>query len=276
MALTVTMKFMSAVHELVADMVAEGESLDALVADLDEGAWATATPAVGWTIAHQIGHLRWTDQVATVSATDPDAFGEILATAAADPIGFVDAAAGTATTQPPHELLEQWRSARAGLASALVAVPTGTKLTWFGPPMSAASMATARIMETWAHGLDVADALGVVPEPTLRIRAIAHIGVRTRDFSFIVNGRTPPSDEFRVELTAPDGSTWTWGPDDATNRVTGPAVDFCQLVTQRRASADLDLTVHGDGAAQWIGIAQCFAGPPGPGRTPTSTEMSPA
>lgn len=137
-------------------------------------------------------------------------------------------------------------------------------------------MATARIMELWAHGLDVADTLGVTVEPTSRIRAVAHIGVRTRDFAYVVNGRTPPTAEFRVELTAHDGSLWTWGPDDATDRVTGPAIDFCRLVTQRRAPADLDLSVHGDDAAQWIRIAQCFAGPPGPGRAPRSTEMSTA
>ncbi|WP_188489209.1 TIGR03084 family metal-binding protein [Williamsia phyllosphaerae] len=267
---------MTAVESLVADMVAEGESLDALVADLDDDTWRTLTPAVGWTIAHQIGHLSWTDRVATLSAADPDAFADVLTTGAADPAGFVDTAAELAAADAPGDILATWRTNRAELATALVAVPSGTKLSWFGPPMSAASMATARIMELWAHGLDVADTLGVTVEPTSRIRAVAHIGVRTRDFAYIVNGATPPTAEFRVELTAPDGSLWTWGPDDATDRVSGPAVDFCRLVTQRRAPADLDLSVRGDDAAQWIRIAQCFAGPPGPGRAPRSTEMSTA
>lgn len=70
---------MTAVESLVADMVAEGESLDALVADLGDDTWRTLTPAVGWTIAHQIGHLSWTDRVATLSAADPDAFVDVLA-----------------------------------------------------------------------------------------------------------------------------------------------------------------------------------------------------
>jgi uncharacterized protein (TIGR03084 family) len=132
--------------------------------------------------------------------------------------------------------------------------------------MSAASMATARLMETWAHGLDVADALGVTRSPTPRLRSIAHIGVRTRDYAFVVNELPPPVEPFRVELRAPDGSTWTWGPEDASQRVTGSAEDFCYLVTQRRPLDALDIVATGDDAKRWLTIAQAFAGPPGPGR----------
>jgi uncharacterized protein (TIGR03084 family) len=121
-------------------------------------------------------------------------------------------------------------------------------------------------METWAHGLDVADALGVSRPATSRLRSIAHIGVRTRDFAFAINGLAPLADPFRVELRAPDGTAWTWGPDDAPQRVTGSAEDFCMLVTQRRPRSELDVTADGDDAERWLGIAQAFAGPPGPGR----------
>jgi uncharacterized protein (TIGR03084 family) len=132
--------------------------------------------------------------------------------------------------------------------------------------MSAASMTTARLMETWAHGLDVTDALGQPPSVSDRLRHIAHIGVRTRDFAFAQHGLPVPEEPFRVELTAPDGGTWSWGPEDAPQRVTGPAVDFCQRVTQRRHRADLALTATGDDADRWLDIAQAFAGPPGAGR----------
>jgi uncharacterized protein (TIGR03084 family) len=127
-------------------------------------------------------------------------------------------------------------------------------------------MATARMMETWAHGLDVADALGVTRPATARLRSIAHIGVRTRDFAFTVHGLTPPADPFLVELRAPDGDTWSWGPADAAQRVTGSAEDFCFLVTQRRPRSALDVTAEGADAQKWLTIAQAFAGPPGPGR----------
>jgi uncharacterized protein (TIGR03084 family) len=132
--------------------------------------------------------------------------------------------------------------------------------------MRVTSMATARFMETWAHARDVAAALGVELPAHDRVRHVVHIGVRTRDFAFSINGLTVPAEPFRVELNAPDGATWSWGPDDATQRVTGSAEDFCMLVTQRRPKAALDVHAVGTDAEMWLGIAQAFAGPPGPGR----------
>lgn len=250
----------------VADLQAESDELDALVAPLPAEKWATMTPAPGWTIAHQIGHLLWTDRVSLLSVTDEAAFGEALTAAAADPAGFVDAGAEELAALPPAELLASWRDTRRRLHEALLGVADGRKLPWFGPPMSASSMATARLMETWAHGLDVADALGVTRPPTDRLRSIAHIGVRARDYAYMVNGLTPPSEAFYVELRGPGGDTWSWGPPEAAQRVTGSAEDFCFLVTQRRPLSALDVTAVGEDAQQWLGIAQAFAGPPGPGR----------
>ncbi|WIM86686.1 TIGR03084 family metal-binding protein [Candidatus Mycobacterium wuenschmannii] len=252
--------------QIVDDLRAESDELDALVASLPDDRWATPTPAAGWTVAHQIGHLLWTDRGALVSVTDADGFADIVNTALEDPIGFVNTAADELASVPPAELLADWRATRAQLHAELLTVDEGRKLPWFGPPMSGPSMATARLMETWAHGLDVADALGVTRQPTARLRSIAHIGVRTRDFAFVINELAPPAEPFHVELRAPDGELWTWGPDDAAQRVTGSAEDFCFLVTQRRPLGELDVAASGDDAAHWLTIAQAFAGPPGPGR----------
>ncbi len=251
---------------LVDDLAAESDALDALVGPLSVAAWAQLTPAPGWTIAHQIAHLLWTDRVALLSVTDEPAFGETLTQAAANPSGFVDAGADELATEDPATLLSQWRSTRRSLHEQLRMVPEGRKLLWFGPPMSAASMATARLMETWAHGLDVADALGVTRPATDRLRSIAHLGVRTRDFAFGVHGLTLPAEPFHVKLRAPDGGDWAWGPADAAQRVTGSAEDFCLLVTQRRPLSQLDLVAEGPDAQRWLEIAQAFAGPPGAGR----------
>jgi uncharacterized protein (TIGR03084 family) len=251
---------------MVADLRAESDDLDALVAPLTAGRWADPTPAPGWTIAHQIGHLLWTDRVALTAVTDAAGFAEVLASAQADPTGFVDAGAEELAAVAPAELLADWRATRARLHEVLLAVPDGRKLPWFGPPMSAASMATARLMETWAHGLDVADSLGVKRRATERLRSIAHLGVRTRDYAFIVNNLAPPTDPFLVELRGPGGDTWSWGPPDAAQRVTGSAEDFCFLVTQRRPLGALHIAAHGPDAQRWLEIAQAFAGPPGPGR----------
>ena len=248
------------------DLTAEGAELDRLVAELPPTEWTRETPAVGWTIAHQIAHLMWTDEVATLSATDPAAFADVVKQAWQNPIGFVDEGAERLSHEP--DLLARWRKGRAGMVDALRDVAPGRKLDWFGPPMSVASMATARIMETWAHGQDVADTLGVTRALTARIKHVAHIGIRARNFAYSVNNQPPPAEEFRVDLAAPDGSLWTWGPEDAAQRVTGPALDFCLLVTQRRHPADLAVEAVGPDATHWLTIAQAFAGAPGKGREP--------
>lgn len=253
------------------ELTDECAALDALVTDLSPKDWTRPTPAPGWTIATQIGHLAWTDDVALLAATDPQQFDAELQKALHRIDTFVDEAAAERAALPPAVLLAGWRDGRQALRTALEQLPDGAQLPWFGPPMSASSMVTARLMETWAHGQDVADALGVRRRPTDRLRSVAHIGVRTRDFAFAVHGRPAPSEEFRVELSAPDGGTWTWGPQDASQRVTGPALDFCLLVTQRRNRADLALTASGEDATAWLDIAQAFAGPPGAGRPPAAT-----
>ena len=147
-----------------------------------------------------------------------------------------------------------------------------TRLPWYGPAMAAPSFATARLMETWAHGQDIADTFGIVRTPTDRLKHVAHIGVRARAFSYVTNGREVPADDIRVALISPNGETWSWN-DDAgdDNTVTGPALDFCLLVTQRRNVADTALVVTGPLAEDWLGIAQAFAGPPGSGRAPLAS-----
>jgi uncharacterized protein (TIGR03084 family) len=259
---------MAVIDDLLRDLAAEGRALDALVAPLDPAGWRTPTPAPGWTVAHQIAHLAWTDEVAALAARDPEEFNAYLARALqqAGGAGFVDAAAEDGAWLEPAALLATWRAGRLALAEELAAVPSGRKLPWFGPPMGAATMATARLMETWAHGQDVFDALGARREPTARLRHVAHLGVRTRDFAFVQRGMPAPVEEFRIELTAPDGGLWTWGPEDAAERVTGPALDFCLLVAQRRHRDDLAVRAEGAAANAWLGIAQVFAGPSGSGR----------
>lgn len=259
---------MTDIDALLDDLTAEGDELDAVMSTMDETGWRTPTPAPGWTVAHQVAHLTWTDGVAVLAATDVEAFSALLRKAVAEGRSPVDDAAADGAAKPKADLLASWRAGRSDLVSALRAVPAGQKIAWFGPSMSAASMATARLMETWAHGQDVVDALGGHRVPTARLRHVAHIGVRAVNYAFAVHGLDAPDQPFRVELTGPDGERWTWGPDDSPNRITAPALDFCLLVTQRRHPDDLDVTVTGDQAKQWIPIAQAFAGPPGAGRAP--------
>lgn len=251
---------------LLADLDAEGRALRGAVADLDAAGWATATPAAGWDVATSVAHLLWTDRAALAAASDAPAWDALVLQALESPAGFVDDSAHELARLPAPTLLADWDAARAALATALQAVPDGQRMPWFGPPMSAASMATARLMETWAHGQDVYAALGGSPEPTDRIRHVVHLGVRTRDFAYSVHGLTPPAQEFRIELVSPSGESWAWGPQDAAQTVRGSAYDFALLVTQRAHRADTDLAATGEDAQRWLGIAQAFAGPAGGGR----------
>ncbi len=254
--------------DLLADLKAEGDQLFNVVSGLDADGWRTPTPAEGWDISTQTAHLLWTDEVAVVAATDKEAWDGLVLQALGDPDGFVDASAHEVAQLAPQALLARWGAARESLGQALRRLPDGQKMPWFGPPMSAASMATARFMETWAHALDVYDALGTSPTPTDRIRHVAHLGVRTRNFAFSVHDLEPPAEEFRIDLISPSEEQWTWGPEDAKQTVTGSAYDFCLLVTQRVHRDDTDLQAHGADAEQWLGIAQAFAGPSGDGRAP--------
>jgi uncharacterized protein (TIGR03084 family) len=264
---------MTLLDDLLEDLRAEGDLLHAVVSGLDADGWVTPTPAPGWSVATQVAHLVWTDEVAAVSARsaagDDEAqqsWDALVTDAAADPEGFVDAGAHEIAALAPQALLARWGAAREDLARTLRELPAGTKMAWFGPPMSAASMATARFMETWAHSLDVHEALGREPEVTDRIKHVVFLGVRTRDFAFATRGLTPPTEEFHVQLTAPSGETWTFGPQDAPESVTGSALHFAQLATQRVHRDDTDLVATGADAETWLTIAQAFAGPPGEGR----------
>jgi uncharacterized protein (TIGR03084 family) len=254
--------------QILADLQAEGDQLWSTVSGLDDEGWRTPTPAEGWDVATQIAHLLWTDEVAVVAATDKEAWDEVVLAAMADPDGFVDAGAREIARLAPSALLARWGAAREELARTLREYPPDQRMAWFGPPMSPPSMATARFMETWAHALDVYDALGVHFEPTDRIRHVAHLGVRTRGFAFAVHGLDAPADEFRVDLVAPSGEVWSWGPEDAAQTLTGSAGDFCRLVTQRLHRADTDLVATGADVDRWLDIAQAFAGQPGEGRSP--------
>jgi uncharacterized protein (TIGR03084 family) len=260
------------VRSLIADLDAETDQLRETVQTLGEHGWRRSTPAEGWTVATQVAHLLWTDEVAVLAAHsrrsehDKKLWDDVVLDAIADPMGYVDSGALAIAELPRDEVLARWSTAGQALGEALLGFPAGEKMPWFGPPMSPASMATARFMETWAHAQDVYDAAGQRPRPSDRMRHVAHLGVRTRDFAYSVHGQQPPADEFLVQLTAPSGETWSWGPPDAGQTVTGSAYDFCLLVTQRVHRDATDLVATGADAEHWLTIAQAFAGPPGAGR----------
>ncbi|SDH41983.1 TIGR03084 family metal-binding protein [Nonomuraea jiangxiensis] len=253
--------------ELLDDLRAETASLETLLQPLRAQDWELDTPAEGWAIRDQVSHLAWFDDAAVLAVTDPGAF---LATTAG--FGSVDDLVRESRGMPPAELHAWFRAARARSLDVFAELGPRVRVPWFGPAMSAASFVTARLMETWAHGQDVADALGVTREPTVRLRHVATLGFRARPYSFAAHGLPPPGEheQVRVELAMPGGGTWTAGPADAAGVVRGPMLDFCLAVTQRVHLSDTALELSGGPARAWMEIAQAFAGPPGKGRAPRS------
>ena len=256
---------MADLDRIRADLAAEHADLDALVAPLPERSWDVMTPAEPWTVRDQISHLAFFDEQATAASTRPDEFLQGLAALAEDVDAFMNGPLERGRAQTTSEVLAWWREARAEMLEASASLEPGARVPWFGPPMSVASFVSARLMETWAHGQDIVDALDLERAPTDRLKHVAHIGVRARAFSYTTRGLDVPTEDVAVRLTSPTGATWTWN-DDAVQSVSGDALDFCLVVTQRRHVDDTELSRDGALAEEWMSIAQAFAGPPGAGR----------
>lgn len=253
---------------LADDLRLETAQLRSLVELLDSVGWATATPAPGWSIHDQMTHLAYFDGATMTALVDPERFvaeRDEFRSGSDDLTGTI---AARHRGLAPAEVLAWFDAARREMLAAFVGVDASRRVPWYGPTMSAGAALTARIMETWAHGQDIADALGVTRSPTNALRQVAHLGVRALPNSFRTRGLEVPDPPVYVGLRAPDGTVWAWGDSALTNRVEGDALDFCLVATQRRHLADTSLRVEGPVATAWMPIAQAFAGAVGAGRAP--------
>ena len=247
------------------ELLEEYQALADFCDTLTPAQWQTRSTFFGWTPWDEIAHLCYFDETALQSATEPGTFikgmqelgpkmaaGEPISAIARIQYGAFDGAA----------LTKHWRGLHERLVAALRGLDPKARLPWYGPSMSARSFASARLMETWAHGQDIWDVIGRQRAATARLKPIAHIGVTTFGWSFVNRKLPVPPAAPYIALSAPDGSLWTWGEASENNWIRGSAQDFCLLVTQRRNRADTQLTWQGESANQWLSIAQCFAGPP--------------
>jgi len=253
---------------LADDLRLETTVLVAMLEPLDADAWATATPAPRWSIHDQVTHLAYFDGATTTALLDPERFEAERDAARAESDDLTGMVAARHRDLPATEVLAWFDEARGEMLAAFALVEPSHRVPWYGPAMSAGAALTARIMETWAHGQDIADALGVTRPPTRALRQVAHIGVRALPNSFRTRRLEVPDALVHVALRAPDGSTWTWNEPALPDRVEGDALDFCLVVTQRRHLADTALRVDGPVATAWMPIAQAFAGAAGTGRAP--------
>ena len=251
-------------NEILGDLLDEQAALDPIVRALSDADWATPTASPRWTVTDQIAHLTFFDGKAARAIESPERWDEERARlfGAGGDLG-VDELTLTAVRQlPPSARHAAWVRGRDALEHAARGLADDTRVPWYGPSMGAKSFLTARLMECWAHGQDVIDAVGGIRPPSDRLRHVAQMGFATRGWTYLNRGESPPVDDVHLRLTAPSGATWTWGPAHADARVSGPAEDFCLVVTQRRHLDDASLELRGEAAIDWLSKAQTFAGPP--------------
>ena len=234
----------------VADLRDEQAALQALVRACSRDEWLRPTPARRWDVRDTISHLADTDEMAIDTIRGgPYALNGLSARAASgDDVTFQGVM--RARRLPGAAVLAWWERTSALERDLLAALDPASRVDW-GIGMRATSFVSARLMETWAHGLDVHAALGAAPQDTDRLAAVAWLATRALPYAYTVAGREPPSEALRVELTLPSGTTWSFGPDDAPARITGPAGQYCRVFVQRLRAADaVDLRADGDAAVE--------------------------
>jgi uncharacterized protein (TIGR03084 family) len=253
--------------EQAADFLAETNALANLLAPLPDSAFDEATQFKGWTLNDVVRHLHFWNRAAGLQLTNEGELVRLLGAIAG--AGGMRAVERDVVRASGQALRAEWLVTAAEVAVVFAKADPKARLKWAGPDMSARSSITARLMETWAHGQEVFDHLGVERIDHDRIRNIAHLGVSTFGWTYQVRRLELPPAVPYVRLTAPSGAVWTWGEENAANSVTGSATEFCQVVTQVRNVADTKLVVRGHVATKWMSMAQCFAGaaetPPAPG-----------
>lgn len=256
----------------------ESEALFELIKDLDDEALELQTGFKGWTINAVIGHLHMWNHAADLSLEGEGKFEELFS-------AFVEhMAAGGSFNSFELEwrdglngqaLVAEWRAYYRALADRFGAADPKARVEWAGPGMSVRSSVTARLMETWAHGQEVYDLLGVKRQNRDYIKNIVVLGLNTYGFGFQNRKMEVPEPRPFLKLTAPSGAIWEMGEANDKEVIEGLAEEFCQVVTQTRNIADTTLQVTGENAAAWMEIAQCFAGapqdPPLPGTRRTET-----
>lgn len=244
------------------DLQAETLALSAVVSDLTEEQWRAPTVAEGWDSHETVLHLGAADWFGHLTLTDPASFAIANGRLSKGEVSLNELVGPDAQEMSGREVWRWFLDRREAIIDALRRLDPKDRIVWIGPEIGARSMATGRLMETWTHSHDLADSFGVDYPQTDRLRNIAHLGVVTREFSYANRGLVPPSEPVRVELTSPSGDRWHWGPDDAANRVTATAYEFCKVLTRRTPMIESAVQTEGALAMEWMEIAQPWIEPP--------------
>lgn len=241
------------------DLEAELDRLDQILGGLDQAGWKTPSAAAGWSVADVVLHLAQTEEsVAQTIAAGPAGIPPIGAAADGSSVDAAMDAWVRGERAEPDVVYARWRAARTASVAALRRADPATPLTWVAAPLRPAVLATTRLTEHWAHGLDITEPLAIPFPDTDRLRHVAWLAHRTLPYAFATAGQDAPA--VRCELTAPDGATvWEYGPSDASSLITGPAGAFCRVAARRLAPAEAGLTTYGTEAAHALGLLRTYA-----------------
>ncbi len=245
--------------EVVLDLVAEQAQVDTLVADLTEEQWLAPAATCEWTFKDELLHIAAFDWAAI----------RLMAGGAENVLVLADATFGHDevhhVTRFQHlsgaEVLAHWREIRTRLDCAFLDKDPKERVPWApGLPMSAKSLVSARLMELWAHSVDLYDALGLEPVVKERIAHTLFLSWQARPNAYRINGAELPGTPVRLELTMPSGALWAKGEPDAADVIRGTAADWALVAVRRRRWQDTALEVVGDEARRYATFVQAFAG----------------
>jgi uncharacterized protein (TIGR03084 family) len=242
------------------DLEAEEQRLDGILGGLDHAQWVSPSGAPGWSVADVVLHLAQSEEAVVFSASgQPGRAGAGLANRPADLSvdEFAEQAVQAERTEPGF-ILRRWRAASAAALAALRSADPGQPLRWVEAPLKPATLATTRLAEHWAHGLDITGPLGIEFPDTGRLRHIAWLAHRTLPYAFALAGQEPA--EVSCVLTAPDGvTTWRFGPPDAESAISGPAAAFCRVAARRLSQERAGLRTAGPHALAALQVIRTYA-----------------
>ena len=248
---------------ILASLRDQHAELAALLDGLDGAAWQRPTPCEGWAVRDVVTHLVQTDQMAVGSATGR--FAEVLATltgglgAAASVDEGADLMVRRDRDVPADALRQRWSTGSAALVEALAALDPSTRVTWVAGELSARTLATTRLAETWIHAGDVAAALGTSLPATDRLQLIARLAWRTLPYAFARAGRELAG-PVAFDLVGPSGAAWRFVPDESpVTTIRGDAAELCAVAARRRAPAETGLSGDGPDAAAVLDLVRTYA-----------------
>jgi uncharacterized protein (TIGR03084 family) len=240
--------------EIFDDLEAEQDRLEGILAAFDREQWLTPSAAPGWSVADVVLHLAQSEEAVVsagaVGGSDrweraPGSLDELM-----------DMAVAAERTEP-ELMFDRWRTARRAAVERLRSADPRRPLPWAAAPLKPQALATTRLAEHWAHGLDITAPFGIELADTTRLRHVAWLGHRTLPYAFALAGADPV--DVRCKLTGPDGAVWEYGPAGAPSTITGDLGPFCRVGARRLEPELSGLVASGPHGAQALTLLRNYA-----------------